>query len=224
MAYIPVFDAHDVDLVFNGHSHDYERYAPSVGVDATFGGTGRTLPAGQGASLPNAVPDGATGTTYIVSGGAGALTTDIFGFTCLDAACTFCTGFNLNCPAEVFDNDQDATVTYDGQHNFAVVDVDGDTMTFEVRSTVAGNIGGGNVIEAFTMTKSTFDLDCDATLPPDAAMPDARTVTPPADAGGPGETGETGGCCDTGGAMPAPLAPLALVALGFGVLGRRRRR
>jgi hypothetical protein len=55
-ALMPLWDAHHVDIVFNGHEHDYERSKPSTGPS--------TAPAPQ--SAPNA------GTTYIVCGGAGA--------------------------------------------------------------------------------------------------------------------------------------------------------
>lgn len=198
---VPLFDAHDVDLVFNGHSHDYERYAPSLGVDRAFGGTGRTLPAGAGGTLPAEVPDGATGTTYMVSGGAGALTTDVFGVTCLDAACTYCTAVNLSCDSAVLELDRTATVVYDGRHNFAMFDVEGDRLSARVYVTVAGNSDGGELIDAFTMTKTAFGLACgepapdagvpapaiDASVPTvDASAPlatDARPVGAP-DAGG----------------------------------------
>lgn len=223
-ALIPIFDAHHVDAVFNGHSHNYERYVPSRGVDQAFAGPGRTLPAGPGSTLPPIVPDGTVGTSYIVSGGAGALTTDIFGFTCLDAACTLCTGLNFNCPAEVFDQDHAANVLYEGKHNFAVVEIDRDTLTFEVRTTIAGNAGGGNVVDSFSITKPSFGDYCGTVAPmPDAALPppiDAADVPGAPDAGGPGETGETGGCCDSSGGSPAPHVLLAFAVLVL--LGRRR--
>jgi hypothetical protein len=55
-ALIPLWDAHHVDVVFNGHEHDYERSKPSTG------------PAS--APVPQTAPN--TGTTYIVCAGAGA--------------------------------------------------------------------------------------------------------------------------------------------------------
>jgi hypothetical protein len=224
--FVPIFDEHNVDFVFNGHSHNYERYAPSRGVDAKFGGTGRSLPAGPGETLPANVPDGATGTSYVVSGGAGALTTDILGFTCLDAACTFCTGFNINCDQAVFDLDQQANVVYEGKHNFAIFDVEGDTMTVEVRTTIAGNVGGGNVVDTFSMTKSSFDLQCGVTPMIDAnpGGDDAGggdDVGPP-DAGGPGVDGGGGGCCRVAAGGPG-LANLGIALLVGAVVLRRRR-
>jgi hypothetical protein len=52
---VPVFDKYAVDLVINGHDHDYERSKP--------------LKAG---SPPNGDPVVGAGTTYVVSAGAGA--------------------------------------------------------------------------------------------------------------------------------------------------------
>ncbi len=49
-AWVPIFDAHRVDVVFGGHDHDYERTLP--------------LAAGE--------PVAQGGTVYVVSGGAGA--------------------------------------------------------------------------------------------------------------------------------------------------------
>jgi Calcineurin-like phosphoesterase/Purple acid Phosphatase, N-terminal domain len=49
--FVPIFDQHHVDLVFNGHDHDYERSHP------LFGGS---------------PVDAASGTVYIVDGGLGA--------------------------------------------------------------------------------------------------------------------------------------------------------
>lgn len=219
-AFIPVFDAHHVDFVFNGHSHNYERYAPSTGVDTKFGGGGRTLPAGPGATLPAMLPDGTTGTTYVVSGGAGALTTDILGFTCLDAACTFCTGFNINCDQAVFDEDHTANVVYEGKHNFAIVDVDRDMMSFEVKTTVAGNIGGGTTVETFSMHKASFGLSCGAPAVDARPGDDAGPGGP--DASGPGGTGDGGGCCGVGGGGAAGSVTLSIL-VGAIVLRRRRR-
>jgi hypothetical protein len=52
---VPLYDKHAVDLVINGHDHDYERSNP--------------LKAG---TPPSGMPVVGTGTTYVVSAGAGA--------------------------------------------------------------------------------------------------------------------------------------------------------
>lgn len=175
---VPIFDAHNVDLVFNGHSHDYERFAPLRGVDVEFGGAGRFTTAGSGeavAASTDPVADGSTGTTYIVTGGAGALASTILGVECIDPACTYCLGINTQCPREVFNNDRNATVVFDGRHNFVVMHIEGPILDVEVYATDAGNVGGAEQIDAFTMLKETFDpaICGDIVETPDAGTPDA---------------------------------------------------
>jgi acid phosphatase type 7 len=173
-SFVPLFDAHDVDLVFNGHSHNYERYVPTTGVDQAFGGRGRDFPAGErdafvGRTTP--LPDGAVGTTYVVTGGAGALTTTVGGFTCVDVACTYCTGFNLNCDNDVFVTDQDGYVVYAGEHNFVVVDVAAERLSVRAWATVTGNASGGFELDRFEMTSSDFDPALCAQVGPDDGGP-----------------------------------------------------
>jgi hypothetical protein len=62
---VAVIDAHHVDVVFNGHNHWYERYAPSA--CATLGNPGSDQPCAVGGNF-------ADGTVYLVSGGGGAIT------------------------------------------------------------------------------------------------------------------------------------------------------
>jgi hypothetical protein len=238
--FVPAFDAHDVDMVFNGHSHDYERYAPTVGVDQEFGGTGRSFPAGAGSTFASGgpVPDGKTGTTYIVSGGAGALTTEFMGLECQDASCTYCTGFNIACDDDVFDRDQDGTVVYEGRHNYAVVTVDTDTISVDVWVTDAGNAGGAEIIDSFSMTKAPFPVTCGSPPPPDAGVvppdagipsaPDATIVDPGADGGGgPGVDSPSSGCGCSAGRQEVRFGAVAvfLVSLvAHRLVSRRIRR
>jgi MYXO-CTERM domain-containing protein len=183
-AFTPIFDAHDVDLVLNGHSHDYERYAPTVGYDAEFGGSGRTFPAGDGSAIAGmmTIPDGRTGTTYLVTGGAGALTTAGIPGTdfCMDIACTYCLPFVNNCAEEVLDNDRDATVQFSGLHNYVVMDVDGPDIHVVAKSTIAGNSGrGGGTLDTFTIANSDWPGSvCD-----DEPMPGTDAGVPVGDAG-----------------------------------------
>jgi hypothetical protein len=55
---VPLFDAHGVDLVFNGHDHDYERTHPMLAgaPTSTTGGPADLDP---------------SGTIYVVTGGGG---------------------------------------------------------------------------------------------------------------------------------------------------------
>jgi purple acid phosphatase-like protein/calcineurin-like phosphoesterase family protein len=93
-AWLPLFDKYQVDLVVNGHDHDYERsypvrgFTPNLGTSTFAGGTVTnasgtvTLPSTKGQSVntftPNVVSDDLTspidtteGTVYLVLGGGG---------------------------------------------------------------------------------------------------------------------------------------------------------
>lgn len=225
-AFVPVLDATDVDFALSGHSHNYERFAPSVGLDSAFGGSGRTFPAGSGAqvvALPT-LPDGKTGTTYIVSGGAGALTTEIGPFECIDAACTFCTGFNVNCDGAVLDKDKEGNAVYEGRHNFAIFDVNSGIVRVEVWATASGNIGDAEVVDTFTMSDPTFE--CSSMPSPDAGVaptaPDSgHGFDQPHDGHGPSGCG-----CRIGSGRFRPLLSLVLVLallVGWRVVSRPRR-
>jgi len=76
-AFVPIFDKHHVDVVFNGHNHFYERFKPLKG-----GGGGD-----QGKENPD-------GTVYVITGGAGAITFDIAGdfFDIMALICGTATG------------------------------------------------------------------------------------------------------------------------------------
>ncbi|PKN58897.1 MAG: hypothetical protein CVU56_03485 [Deltaproteobacteria bacterium HGW-Deltaproteobacteria-14] len=135
-ALVPVFDEHHVDVVFNGHNHHYQRYQP-----ACCGGGGDH-------GVVTGDPD--TGTTYVITGGAGALTYDLSflgldlpGLICLDAG----------------------SVTCSGRHHFMVVDVDGLDLNVKVWSTSAQlldtkpeNIA---LIDEFSIHKDGPAPDCD---------------------------------------------------------------
>jgi predicted MPP superfamily phosphohydrolase len=73
-AMVPVLENYGVDLVLNGHDHDYERFHPSKG--------GYTQPR-EINPLPhdNGTRGEADGVIYIVTGGAGALVNPIFDVT-----------------------------------------------------------------------------------------------------------------------------------------------
>jgi len=63
-AWQPLFDKYEVDMVFSGHDHLYERSKPIRGLD---GDEGIVAAAG-----PDDTPVDQSGTLYVVSGGAGA--------------------------------------------------------------------------------------------------------------------------------------------------------
>ncbi len=187
----PLFDAHDVDLVLNGHSHNYERYVPTVGFDAAFGGTGRTFPAGDLTTIDPAapLPDGSVGTTYVVTGGGGARTTDIPGFDgveCVDSGCTFCTGLRLGgCDGDVLDIDQEqANLVYDGSHHYLAIEIANGVLTYTAQQTNTGNDAGAEVIDTFTMEKPAFFAECGA------AEGEGEGEGEPGEGEGEGEPGE----------------------------------
>jgi 3',5'-cyclic AMP phosphodiesterase CpdA len=60
----PVFDQHQVDFVFSGHDHLYERSFPMRGLDGTNGVVAE--------SGTDGVPVNQSGTVYVVTAGAGA--------------------------------------------------------------------------------------------------------------------------------------------------------
>jgi len=65
-AWQPKYDAFGVDVVFNGHDHNYERSHPMRGFDGT------TTDGAIAAEGADGEPIDGSGTVYIVSGGAGA--------------------------------------------------------------------------------------------------------------------------------------------------------
>lgn len=65
-ALAPLYDKHKVDIVFNGHDHEYERSLP-LHPNASDPMSSMVMPGTGGASY-----SGAQGTTYVVCAGAGA--------------------------------------------------------------------------------------------------------------------------------------------------------
>lgn len=65
-AWQPLFDKHHVDIVWNGHDHDYERSKPIRGFKPG------TTDAALAEAGPNGAPVAESGTVYIVAAGAGA--------------------------------------------------------------------------------------------------------------------------------------------------------
>jgi acid phosphatase type 7 len=67
-AWQPIFDEFEVDIVFNGHNHVYERSVPIRGLE---GGQGVLAPAGAN-GVPVITDGRPSGTLYVVSAGVGA--------------------------------------------------------------------------------------------------------------------------------------------------------
>ncbi|MBI5490719.1 MAG: fibronectin type III domain-containing protein [Deltaproteobacteria bacterium] len=217
---VPLLDEFGVDVVLNGHDHDYERFHPSRG---GYGGEPRVwtpLP------LDGETRGVAEGTTYIVTGGGGALANPIF------------------------------TATLEGNArgsnhlNFVLADVEGGTMRLTARDcgqqlTSWASADCSGELETIVLEKESpvcptaadADADADAadaeeeadSSPPDAvpdvpaeAAPEVSEDSPvdaPAETTTPPSSGGSGcGCRATGG----PGAGLVILALGLLGLVRRR--
>ncbi|MBX3250955.1 MAG: fibronectin type III domain-containing protein [Myxococcales bacterium] len=123
-AWQPIFDEHEVDVVFNGHNHVYERSRPIRGVD---GGEPRLAAEG-----PDAVPvmtragegsGGPSGTLYVVAAAVGAPLYDA------SAACEF-------------------THVATSETNYGVVEIEDRTLTITIR-----NVMTDALIDTFSYSK-----------------------------------------------------------------------
>jgi hypothetical protein len=178
-ALVPIFDKHHVDIVFMGHNHFYQRFEPMC----CGGGADQGVPTG----------DPATGTTYVITGGAGALTYDlsIIGIDIMDLLC-----------------DVPGSVHCDGRHHFMLLEIDGLDLTAKVYTTASqltgndpSNIG---LVDEFTIHKTGPEPDCQ----PDKPVPDPDPdPEPEPDAGTPdGASGDVS--APTDGATTDDLGPI----------------
>ena len=149
-AFVPVFDKHHVDIVFSGHNHYYERFSPMKG---------------GGGSDQGVLANGyATGTTYFITGGAGAFTFDEFDLF----------GLEIDLSKEVC-GDAVGSAKCDGRHHYLMVDIAGNTLTLEAIATSAQNFDTNasniTVFDSITITKSD-PIQCGAPSPPPEPTPE----------------------------------------------------
>jgi predicted phosphodiesterase len=144
-ALLPVFDKHHVDFVLYGHNHFYERFAPMV--------QSGDLEHGQ------VVGDANQGTTYVVTGGAGAF--------------TYVVGMAILCgitPGSQFCS---------GNHHFVEVEITGKHLAFTVRQTKAQILGTSDsnaaVLEFLEYVKPGVD-ECAVVEPPVEVGPEPVEV------------------------------------------------
>ncbi|MEC9072393.1 MAG: metallophosphoesterase family protein [Myxococcota bacterium] len=159
---VPVFDKHHVDIVFNGHNHFYQRFEPMC----CGGGGDDGVPTG----------DAATGTVYIITGGAGAITYDVPGIDLLLGTA-------------------DGSVAVSGKHHYVLMEVDGNSATGRVYTTAPQLTGSDpdniELIDEFTIFKEGPPPDCDEpTSPPPESGADAGGTE--ADAGSPTDPPDAG--------------------------------
>ena len=151
-ALVPVFDRHHVDIVFAGHNHYYERFAPLHG--------------GAGADQGNVVDDFSQGTIYAITGGAGAFTYDeydIFGVE-IDLIAWLC-------------GEAVGSTECSGKHHYVSIEIDGPTLTYEAWAT-AQQLDGWDednidLIETFEIVKE--DVLC---TEPQSDQSDEPTIPP----------------------------------------------
>lgn len=168
-AFLPVFDKHHVDIVFAGHNHFYERFAPIKG--------------------GSAVASTQAGTVYITTGGAGAFTydtIDLFGFK-IEPMKVICGDGFLGMSGKA-KGSQFCT----GKHHFVEIGIDKNVLTATVRATAEQNISNSQankaVIETFQIVKPATAAGNCTVGGPDAGSSDAGS----SDAGGSGADAAVG--------------------------------
>ncbi|MBE7485041.1 MAG: metallophosphoesterase family protein [Polyangiaceae bacterium] len=240
-AFVPVFDKHHVDVVFQSHNHWYERFEPSA--CATKGNPGSSNPCSVGAT------NFAQGTVYIVSGGAGAFTVPAFlcGNTAGRAKC-------LDPHHYVLVDIKNETMKVETWGAFPQANQVIDTITVTkvpdplcgtppdagVDSGSGGAAGGGGSAGASGSAGSAGSAP-DASVGGASSGGGAGVSSGGASSGGAssggassggassggaksGDSGDDGGCgCRTAGSASGPAALLLLSGLGL-ALARRRRR
>ncbi|MEZ4250874.1 MAG: fibronectin type III domain-containing protein [Polyangiales bacterium] len=123
-AWQPIFDRHEVDIVFTGHNHVYERSRPIRGLE---GGVGTIAASGTGGvpiiDGPGVGSGRPSGTIYLVAAGVGAPLYSV------STACPF---------------------TFDAraEPNYGVVEIEDRTLTWTAR-----NVLTDAVVDTFTYTK-----------------------------------------------------------------------
>ncbi|MBI5608732.1 MAG: metallophosphoesterase family protein [Deltaproteobacteria bacterium] len=176
-AFVPVFDKHHVDIVFAGHNHFYERFAPTKN--------------GKQVGSP------ADGTVYVTTGGAGAFTydtIDVFGFK-IEPMKVICgegvLGFTGKAPGS-----QICT----GKHHYVSVTIDKNLLKATVYATAAQNLstndGNKGVIETWQIQK--------APLPPSACGTSGDADAGSSDAGAADAGSADAGTSDTVAADAGP--------------------
>lgn len=227
---VPILDEFGVDVVFHGHDHDYERFHPSKG---GWGGVPRVI-------TPLPLDGGrrgvATGTTYIVTGGAGALVNPTFSASSTGSA----KGSNrLHYVIADANKDQlKLTVRDCGSQGLGGASCSGEieVVTLLKASTVCDtggpDAGGGDAGADSATDAATTDSAADTTTEPDAFADDGGSVedAAPADAADASpvpdqDVTDSGGCgCDIPGRSTPLGRTLELAGLSALLLVLRRNR
>lgn len=185
--FLPIFDKHHVDIVFAGHNHFYERFAPI-----------------KGGAVVGSPKDG---TVYVTTGGAGAFTYDeinVLGIK-IEPMKVICGEGILGMSGKA-----KGSQTCSGKHHFMEISIDKNVLTAKVISTAEQNLSKGpqniGVIDTFKIEKAPLPAGAcsGSTAGPDAGSTDAGA----ADAGS-ADSGSADAAADSAGqdAATADLAP-----------------
>jgi len=157
-ALVPIFDKHHVDIVFAGHNHYYERFAP--------------LKKGPG-NLQGTPSEGFhDGTVYVITGGAGAFVYDefdVFGVE-LDLINWIC-------------GEATGSEVCSGKHHYVSVTINGPSLTYEAISTAEQTLDNDpnnvELLDSFIILKSGLDICPDEPEPEPSPEPTPDVVETP---------------------------------------------
>jgi len=136
-ALVPVFDKHHVDIVFAGHNHYYERFAP--------------MNLGPGPEQGAPSMGFHDGTVYVITGGAGAFVYDefdVFGveLDLIDWVCGQATG----------------SAVCSGKHHFVSVTIKGPALYYDAVATAEQTLDNDEsnveVLDSFIILKGDLDI------------------------------------------------------------------
>jgi hypothetical protein len=130
---VPLYDMFNVDMVFAGHDHEYERTYPVHAGNPITG-------------APVVVAKGQPGTTYVISAGSGAdpYSVGMGNFPYRAASAQFCPADAVSsCVAPAMDK------SYIGV--YATLNINGNTLTFNSYG-LKGSGGADDVLDTFTLT------------------------------------------------------------------------
>ncbi len=227
-ALLPVLEAHGVDIVLNGHDHDYERFHPSRG---GYGTPREVNPLPQ----DNGTRGEADGVIYIVSGGAGALVNPAFSPS--EEGSAFASNHLHYLVAQVMGGTMVLTVRDLGSQSLSDPTMEGDmeVITLEKSNGIcsggsdpdAGVGDGGMSQDAQAGQDGTLQTDANGATDSSSAQDGGvgADAGPVLDGGQGGSgTADSGCSCQSSKGASIPFWPLLFVALFLVGVGRKSRR
>lgn len=120
---VSIFDRHQVDLVLAGHDHNYERFCPSRGIDKE-----------------RKCVSSATGTTYIVTGGAATFTNPI-------------PGLSSRVTKSQAQADRSASRIFSGANHFLTIHASEGELTLLAHRSRVGNFQPRRILDQITLRR-----------------------------------------------------------------------